>query len=452
MRISSLASAPAGAGQRRGRDQCAAITAPQRLPATALDQLAFLFRSLSDGQIRCVLRFDGRLDAARLERAMRLSLDAEPVLGCRFVQRRGRCVWERHPDLDRLRLCQVVASGEPLDAALEEFLVAPLEPATGPVVAACLLRGEADTLAIKLHHFAADGIGLLQYLMTLAAIYRELGANPDYRPRPNLAGRGQGQVLRRVGLLGIVAALRHTRPPARQAPWGPIAAGGERSGRRFALRRLGPERVRALRAWGRAHGVSVNDLLLAALYEALAATVGAPLGRPLTIGVPIDLRRYLPAGQALPVCNLSNSADVAVVRAAGSGFAATLRQVHAGMRAIKTTGRGLNLAVLAELLALPALAPARAALEGMLGRLAPTAGVSPFFSNVGVIDERLVNFGERAVIAAYGLGPVSFAPGLLVTASTFRETLTLAVGFCDTATDPRLVERILDRLVDELPA
>lgn len=430
------------------------IGLPARLPAPALDQLSFLFGSLSDSQVRCVLRLDGRLDAGRLQRAFRLSLDAEPVVGCRFVRHRGRFVWERRADLDALSLCQTVMceDSEAHERALQRFLLAPLDVTAGPAGTACLLRADTDTLVVKLHHFAADGLGMLQFLMVLAAIYRELNVNPAYQPHPNLASRGQGQVLRQVGPGGLLLALRSIRLPSRAASWRPIATGGDCSGRTFALRRVDPERVRALRAWGHAQAVSVNDILLAALYRALFVTLGASPGRPLTVGVPIDLRRYLAPGQPLPVCNLSNSADVAITLAPGAPFDDTLRRVHAAMQALKSTGRGLALAVLAELLAVPGFALARTAMEQLVRRIAPTGSATPFFSNVGVIDERLVDFGELAVVDAYGLGTVSFPPGLLITVSTFREVMTVAIGFCDRATDPGLVERLLDRLVGELPA
>ena len=427
---------------------------PAHLPAPALDQLAALFGPLSDSQLRCVLRFDGRLDAERLQRAFRLSLDAEPVVGCRFVRSHGRCVWERRAELDTLPLCPVAACPDTtaFEHALHQFLVAPLDITAGPAAAACLLRGESDTLVVKLHHFAADGLGMLRFMMVLAAIYRALAADSGYRPRPNLASRGQGQVLRRVGPAGLLLALGATRLPTRTASWGPVANNATRAGRTFALRRVPPERTRALRSWCHAHHVSVNDVLLAALYRALVATLGAATGRPLRVGVPIDLRRYLPPGALPPVCNLSTSADVAITVDPCAPFVDTLRQVHPAMRALKATGRGLTLAVLAELLAVPGFALARTALEQLVRGLAPTGSAAPFCSNVGVIDERLVDFGERTVVDTYGIGTVSFPPGLLITVSTFREVLTLAVGFCSTATDPQLIAGLLDRLVGELPA
>jgi NRPS condensation-like uncharacterized protein len=427
---------------------------PARLPAPALDQLSFLFGPLSDSQVRCVLRLSGRLDAERLRRAFRLSLDAEPVVGCRFIRHRGRFFWERRADLDCLPLCQAIECPDlqTLDRELQRFLVAPIDVAAGPAAAACLLRSNDDTLVVKLHHFAADGLGMLRFLMVLATIYRELGVNPSHQPHPNLASRGQGQVLRRAGLPGILVALGSTRLPSQKAGWGPIAAQADCAGRAFAVRRIDPQRVAALRAWGHAHQASVNDLLLAALYQALYATLGASTEHPLTIGVPIDLRRYLAPGQVLPVCNLSNSADVAIAYAPGSTFGDTLRRVHVAMQSLKSSGRGLTLAVLAELLAIPGLVLARTALEQLVRRMAPTERTAPFLSNVGIIDERLVDFGELAVVDAYGLGTVSFPPGLLITVSTFRGVMTVAIGFCDTAIDPQLVERLLDEFVRALPA
>jgi NRPS condensation-like uncharacterized protein len=426
---------------------------PSRFPAPALDQLAWLFAPLSDSQVRCVLHFGGRLDADRLARAFRLSLDAEPVLGCRFVRRRGRCWWERRTDLDALPLCPTVVCPDPATAerALQRFLNAPLEVSAGPAVAACLLRGENDTLAVKLHHVAADGLGMLRFLMVLADTYRALASDPAYRPRPNLAERGHGRVWQRLGPLGLLGALAAFVPVVRAARWGPVASGADCAERRFVLQRLAPEQVRALRAWSRAHGVSVNDVLLAALYRAMFAVFGADGAGALRVGVPIDLRRYLPDAAALPVGNFSNSADVAVTFRPEAPFADTLQRVHRAMRAVKTTGRGLRLALLAELLAVPGMALARTGLEQVVRRMAPTGGGAPFCSNVGVLNEQLVDFGGPAVADAYGLGPVNYPPGLLITVSTFRDVLTLAIGYCATATDPQLIERLLERMAAELP-
>ncbi|WP_160328949.1 hypothetical protein [Syntrophomonas wolfei] len=46
-------------------------------------------------QIQAVITFDQHLDTEVLKAAVMLSLDAEPVLGCRFVEDEKRPYWQR---------------------------------------------------------------------------------------------------------------------------------------------------------------------------------------------------------------------------------------------------------------------------------------------------------------------------------------------------------------------
>ena len=61
---------------------------------------AYLGRNLNYGYVNTVVQFPGRLDAQRLRRATRLSVDAEPILGCRFVDSWYHPYWQRRNDLD----------------------------------------------------------------------------------------------------------------------------------------------------------------------------------------------------------------------------------------------------------------------------------------------------------------------------------------------------------------
>ena len=78
---------------------------PDRFPAPPLDWLEYVARNVADQQLHCVIVFDKHVDAERMSQAVLLTLDAEPVLGCRFVYDRHRPYWERRHDLDRLTLC-----------------------------------------------------------------------------------------------------------------------------------------------------------------------------------------------------------------------------------------------------------------------------------------------------------------------------------------------------------
>ncbi len=80
-------------------------------PLAFLDlALLYLSETREDQQIHCILTFDGRFDFILLERAVRLSIHAEPILRCRLVHT------------------------EDAAASVEAFLTSPLDPFVDPLV------------------------------------------------------------------------------------------------------------------------------------------------------------------------------------------------------------------------------------------------------------------------------------------------------------------------------
>jgi NRPS condensation-like uncharacterized protein len=98
---------------------------------------------------------------------------------------------------------------------------------------------------------------------------------------------------------------------------------------------------------------------------------------------------------------------------------------------------------------LPGFAFGRWALNRFIGRQMAQGRMAPFLSNVGIIDDKLFDFGQE-MADVFGLGLISFPPGINIAASTFQGVLTLTAGYCPSATEPRIVEGILDRIVGEL--
>lgn len=70
---------------------------PATLPVEFVDRTVYVGGELGfyRAQLGGVVLFDGRLDEARLGRALRHLLDAEPVLGCRLVANAVPPVWQR---------------------------------------------------------------------------------------------------------------------------------------------------------------------------------------------------------------------------------------------------------------------------------------------------------------------------------------------------------------------
>ncbi len=423
---------------------------PLRYRAATQDQMNYLTRELADQQLHAVVTFDQHVDEIRMARAVRLAMDVEPVLGCRFVVHPWRPYWQRRTDLDQLALCPVIETAD-LEQDLIRFATRPIDPYTDPQVQAHIFRNATDTLCIKADHVAADAAGVKEIAYLIAAIYRKLGVDSASCPEPTLQGsRSQRSVFSQFSLWEKYRALRD-RPDMR-AFWGfPSNGGGDTTGRAFAVRRIGPERFEALKAYGKRHQATVNDMLATALYRALFEVVDPKPGVPVSMMVPVDLRRYLSSGQVSAICNLSGAIFPVLARVPGETFENTLRRVGGALDILKSDSPGLGGALYISLGLKMGFSRIQQTFHEIREKGVKYGKSNPILSNIGLIDPRQLDFGVP-VKDAYMLSPIVYAPGLLVGVSTFRETMTFTVGFSDTCTERQTVEHFLDLFEGELPA
>jgi len=425
---------------------------PKRFPASPLDQYMYLSLVSHDGQFRTVITFAGQVDAERMTRAMRLTLDIEPILGCRFIEHLWRPYWERRDDLDIVSLCPVVESKD-MESEFSEFVAASMDPCTDPLVQVKIFRSDKDTLCIKVNHTVADAGGARECIGLLARTYRELSVDSTYYPKPNVRGsRGYGQVLRRVSPLSLIQGCWHFSHP--KPLWGFPTISQDFSGRAFTFRRIGPERFANIQAYCRRHKVSVNVVLLTAFYRASLEILAPSVNVPLPIAQTVNLRRYLPSSQAGAICNLSNAFFTIVNMQSGATFSDTLIQVIAAMKAVNEHKPWLGEAVYLNLAFLPGFFLGRHILQLYFNnsmREAASGKVIPFLANMGTINPQHFYFGDTEVIDVCPFGMVPYGPGLMLGVNTFHNSMIFNMPFSNTAIDAQIVERFLDSFVRELP-
>lgn len=418
-----------------------------------MDQAEYLDRLISNQQIQCVLTFEGRLDESRLARALRLVMDAEPVLGCRLVERSGRPLWQRRDDLDRLNLCTVEECRDEVEVAarMKAFLTDSCDPGIDPLVRLRVLRGGNDTLCVKLDHVATDTGGARECIYLVLEVYRRLVEDPAFVPAANAGGRrGLGQVLERFSLKERAKALKSGMPPG--VVWGFPWRGSSHEDREFGFLKFSPTRFRALREYGRERGATVNDVVLAAYYRAMMEMVDAANGLPYCIQVPIDLRRYMPGGKAGAVCNLSGQLYTTLERVPGEKFEDTLSRVSVEMKAQKEGAPGVGTAMVVAAFTSPGLYLTRRVYSRMVAGEIRSGRCNPYLSNLGVLEPDRLELPGLTVTDAYLVSPLMFRPGFLVGVSTFRDAMTVTVGYSDSRANGPVVRRFLDILGMNLAA
>jgi NRPS condensation-like uncharacterized protein len=427
-----------------------------RLRAEMWDQMQFFVRKVADQQVRCVISLDGRIDENRMTSAVRLSLDAVPVMGFRYVEGWWRPSWRHVEQIDDSKICTIIES-ENVEHDILSFLSEEIDPFEGPQARVRILRSTTDRLCINMNHMVGDSAGLKEYVYLLASIYRNLIEDPDYRPEPNAKGRRDlRQVSKHIRLRDKIRILRRGAAEAfRSLNWRfPLGQGACK--REIVILKFSRDRFNAIREYGKRHQATLNDVVLTAYYRALFEVIRPDPSIFLRVAVTVDLRRYIPSGEAEAIGNLSAFIFSEIGSGLGANFEETLIKVRDDMNTKKNDFPGLQ--DFPRLIVLFKLLPYSVLKRKILRRLEltkmakpPSSGMPPSLTNTGIIDSEKLVFGDVGVNDAYLAGAINYSPGFQMGVSSFKETMTCSVCFCDTGEDKKLVDRFFACLEKELP-
>jgi len=419
----------------------------------ALDRVLIGFAKIISPQIHLEMTFDRPLNADRLARAVDLTLDAEPVLGCRYQRSWFRPRWVRLPAEHRNAFA--LTDDPEIYAAFRD---ADFDAERGPQIRVLLLRRDGrDTVLLKVNHMVADGGGVKDIAEVLANVYRSLARDAYYRPSPNLNGsRSAWQVFQLIPLRHYPRLYgEHLRltfnnllprvslvVPMNQAPV---------STPRYARRHLDALPVARLKEYGRRFDATLNDILLAAFLRALIVWRNWDGRSCLRAQFTIDFRRYLPEERAVSICNLSAVEGVKLGRDPGATFADTLVRIAQQTRRSKSFWPGLRLTF--GTLWLTKVQPAAvlvATLRGLFHLGIKTKNMAPALTNMGPIRTERVTFDEAPAHA--WLIPPPAKPGVFIGGvSGYAGTIDVSIGYYPEAISPEAIERFLDLLLAELP-
>ena len=427
-----------------------------RHPAPAFDVFNVYFERIYDPAMHVVFTLDGGIDAGILREATMRVIASDPYLRSRYAEVDGLPVWEEIPPGEWEKAFVLGAAGEePLRTPPP-----PLDVRAGPQVRVGLYRGaEGDIVAVTCHHGFCDAAGVMAVAREIFFAYRGLTADPDFRPplrKPYERGTDR--------ILALYSEEERQQALAEEEPfvdrWSfPV----ERMGRgapRIASRTLAPERLGRIKAFGRTHGATVNDVLIAAFFLALLKVRDDPSDRdaPRSILTSADLRKRYPGcyGEKLPI-NLSVAYEVTFSAAEGAEMEEIVGRVAEATVRRKEERPGLAAILFYERIMAGGMPAVRAFFDEMAGRYLASGNKNPVFSNLGIFDpgDFLPIPGKDG--AALDIRGIRYLPcvcrpyGFLMTASTFRDCLTLMTAYEEGPYSTETVERFLEYVDGYLP-
>lgn len=426
------------------------------MPAYAHDFANYVARyGMGNLQIQVIMKLNGKIDFDKLSRAVRLSVDAEPVLGCRFVED-DPPYWKRLEDIDKTEFCSMEETTN-VEDAVQRFLESHLDMDHDPMVKVKLIRSqEYDTIGFKINHTCSDGAGAKEYIHLLAHIYSCIDCeNGEYVPKPSVRSREDHErVLNALGIENPELDNSIVESPRTVWPF-PWKSGGCKNVTPFVICRLPAEQLDILSRYAKERSATINDLILAAIYRAMFKLSRPPYGIPMDIGLTVDLRRYLPDKKAQAIRNFSGGIILRIPRIHGESFEGTLSRVVSVMNRKKNENPGYQCASGAERAEKIFFFHQFLAFSKFVSKASEILSQMSFFctpglSNVGLISKSLIKFGEHEVTDAYIIPPVIRAPGLMLVASSYNGILTLATGYYEGSINRKFLEKLLNKMKSEL--
>jgi NRPS condensation-like uncharacterized protein len=439
----------------------------QRLPATALDLAISCGRqNASSMHIHLVITVEGKVDIERLKKAVFITMEAEPILACRFVSHPRRPYWEPQPALNksefRERYCCLVEVANP-EAEVDVFLPVPLDPSTDPLVQVRVFRqsdNPQEIIVVKLCHLVGDAGGLFGYCKFLIGIYAKLATDTNHKPAKNTRSRGFDQITKQFSnkeklqvVRSTFAALKRRDNLTNRYSFPNPSVSAEQ--RMYLRKEISPEQVQALKSYGRRQGATLNLVLLTAYFRSICKNIPQMGTGALPLMSTVDLRRYVPDAERdqMPLCNLSGVTTMYINQEAPQRkpFTETLALVKEQMKERKADYLGLLMVplVLGLYGILPYKASQRVA-NNDFKKAKKNQSTAPVLTNAGEIRAEDYEFGDVNLVYIYGAASVMYSPVFATSATEFRKKVTLCTGFCQTLIPRTTVEGILESMANEL--
>ena len=386
--------------------------------ASTLDLFTDSIRLMGDATLCGVMEFDCTLDPGVLEEAAQACLYAHPILHSRLVRGNGPAFWEM---MEPIRISPVIVEECPKN--YHPRVIRPVDP-YGPLQfrVRLLRRPSGDVIVVNLAHAAADAYGLHTLMAQLLEEYITPGSIPP----------ADGGIPAR-DTLWTRALVRHGTPGQCAMtlidPMWPDPFGTSPGPFTFHRKCILPREIAAIRAHTKMCGGTLNDAILAAYFLSMSDLTG--YRGPFSLFFPVNLRQHLRDGSRV-MSNQATNACILLERAGGEGIEEILARVICGTQRHKEGSIGIPEQVEMDAGSDPEGRNIHAMVEQMAAR--QSRGLADIFiSNPG-----LLTLPEcKGLTNAYVCYPGGFMPTTCFITSTFREQMTVTMGYQD---DPKTKE------------
>ena len=407
----------------------------RRLNAELWDKMHYLFRDFNDRMVHVELSYDFVPDIEALKTVIICAFEKVPVLRSRFIDNKLTTHWEVMPY--RIEDVFTVSYPDDIDEAVENFLTQYISPTESiQMKIALFVKGGKSRLCMIENHMCMDGGDLKYFLQEFCENYSRYVSEGISPVNFRTGSRSYDDVYSGFSKTEAGVARRLFKNiNARDDHKFPLTSDNIRDESFIARKKFNEETLIKLKAKGKELGATINELLLASYFYSVYELAGFPDSDTVMISNAIDLRRHMNGVDNQGFTNHTSWMQCAIPGRGRDIFETVKYVVRSSNKFKKDKFMGLY--------GLPLLNFGYNFLPHTVSEEIIKIGYSnPLMamSNIGILNGQHFALCGKEPVDAFMSGAVKYKPFVLLTATTYKNVITLSMCVRGNDEDKKIVD------------
>lgn len=419
----------------------------RKLNAELWDKMHYLFRDFNDRMVHVALHYDYEINIEALKTVLICFLEKAPVLHSSFTDNHISPYWS----VKDYRIEDVLTVDYPqdVDAAVDAFLTQYIPPDSDlQMKAAVFFHDGKSVLCIVENHMCMDGGDFKYFMKALCKNYNDYitqGISPIELREGSRSYESVYEDFSKTEQR--MARNLYKNVCAKDTHQFPLTPNSIRDKSFIARRKISADTFAKIKAAGKRHGATINDMLVAAYFYSLYALADFDTKDSITISCAIDLRRHIKDVSDQGMTNHTSFMQCSIPERGRDIFETLKYVVRSSNRFKKDKFMGLY--------GLPLLnfgykmLPHAASEEIIkIGYSNPLLAMS----NIGILEADKLALEGHEPVDGFMTGAVKYKPYVLLSATSLRNVLTLSMCVRGNADDQKIVEHFFDLMEKNIDA
>lgn len=413
----------------------------RKLKAELWDKMHYLFRDFNDRMVHVELEYDYEINIEALKTVIVCFFEKDPILHSSFTDNHISPYWKvnRYSVDDVLTVENV--SEDNLREKVDEFLTQYLPPEGEVQMKFCVLNHcGKSTLCIVENHMCMDGGDFKYWLKDFCRNYNDYVQNKISPLDIRSGSRSYTEVYNDFSPKDQKAAQNlYKNINKRDNHRFPFTESKPEDKSFIARKVISAEKMMNLKAVGKNHGATINDMLTAAYFYSIYELAGFEKSESVSISCAIDLRRHIKDNSEMGYTNHTAWMQCKIPEL-GRDIFETLQYVVRSCNQFKQD-KYMGLYGL-PLLSLGYKIMPHAASEEIIkiGYSNPLIAMS----NIGILEVDKLALDGHEPITGFMSGAVKYKPFVLLSATTIRNETTLSICCRGNDEDKKIIGKFFD--------